>query len=74
MATLRSKPTRQPAVRADAPADAPAARGTGLWWLWLVSNQALMGTKRPARKEPAPGDSTARSWALADLALNAIDS
>jgi hypothetical protein len=61
-------------VRVDAHADAPAARGTGLWWLWLVSNQALMGTQKPPRKEPAPGDSTARSWALADLALNATES
>ena len=59
---------REAAVRAD-------PRGAGLWWLWLLSDQATIGTGRRARTEPvSPADprptaDPARSWALADLAL-----
>ena len=53
--------------------ETPALRGTGLWWLWLVSDQAMIGTKQRSRTEPrsaaAPPDAAARSWAFADLAL-----
>jgi hypothetical protein len=42
----------------------------GLWWLWLVSDQATIGTKRPEQLPARLGAGSARSWALADLALN----
>ena len=56
------EPSRQP----DVPAD---ARGASLWWLWLLSDQAMIGTKRPSRGSARSGDAVERSWAFADLAL-----
>jgi hypothetical protein len=61
-------------VRVDSHADTPIPRGTGLWWLWLVSDQAMIGTKRPSQAVARTGDDVARSWAFADLALNCTDS
>ena len=61
------------ATHVDAREDSPASRGTGLWWLWLVSDQAMIGTKRPSQAAARPGDEVARSWAFADLALNSTD-
>jgi hypothetical protein len=43
------------------------ARGAGLWWLWLVADQAMMGTRR-RRADPA------RSWALAERARKQVES
>jgi hypothetical protein len=81
MATLCSKRTDAPEAqpeeqetRGDARAGTLASRGTGLWWLWLVSDQAMIGTRRPDQAAARPGDEVARSWALADLALNGTDS
>jgi hypothetical protein len=48
-------------------AAAPAARGAGLWWLWLVADQAMIGTRR-RRADPA------RSWALAERARKQVES
>jgi len=36
----------------------------------LVSDQAMIGTQRPGRGKVQAGADSARSWALADLALN----
>jgi hypothetical protein len=47
--------------------ETPAARSAGLWWLWLVADQATMGTRRRR------GDS-ARSWALAERAREQVES
>ena len=54
--------------------DTPASRGTGLWWLWLVSDQAMIGTQRPSQADARPDADTARSWAFADLALDTSNS
>jgi hypothetical protein len=73
MATLPSKHTSptQRTQRAD-PAMAP---GGSLWWLWLVSDQAMIGAaKRPSQPAaPQPGADVARSWELADLALRQVE-
>jgi hypothetical protein len=71
MATLSSKQTstQETALRVDA----HGPRATGLWWLWLVSDQATIGTQRRSQASRQPGTDVARSWALADLALNQID-
>ena len=62
------------AAHGDTRAGTPAPHGTGLWWLWLVSDQAMIGTRRSSPAAAQPGDEVARSWALADLALNGTDS
>jgi hypothetical protein len=71
---LQATASQSPGTHADAHTGTPAARGTGLWWLWLVSDQAMIGTKRPSQAAARPGDQVARSWAFADLALNGTDS
>ena len=76
MATLPSNPTSTPSAQRDAD-----AHGATLWWLWLVSDQATIGTQRRARTEArqqaaaqsaaetGPAAAAARSWSFADLAL-----
>jgi hypothetical protein len=47
-------------------AETLTARGAGLWWLWLVADQAMMGTRRRRAD-------SARSWALAERARKQVD-
>ena len=69
MAALPSKQTSPGARRSTRPLPDADPREAGLWWLWLVSDQAMIGAGRSAKPEPRPAAAAARSWAFADLAL-----